>query len=125
MRRHFPMRPRPRHIVAVLAVLALACGGLASSGNGTGGAGGAGGGGTKGGGGRGGSDGGGMSCEPAFVEAGTGLAGDAEVPVYHRATSACCPSERGPAPAGQPYGPGVAATCFSDSECTSGADGRC
>jgi hypothetical protein len=119
------MKPRPRHVVAALATLALACGGLATGGSGSGGAGGVGGGGTTGAGGGGGSSGGGMSCEPAFVEAGTGLAGDAEVPVYHRATPSCCPSERGPAPAGQPYGPGVASTCSSNSQCTSGADGRC
>src|ERR1700733_1886364 len=66
-----------------------------------------------------------LSCEPAFVEAGTGLAGNAEVPIYHRATPACCPSERGPAPLTQPYGSGTADGCSSDSECTGGADGRC
>jgi hypothetical protein len=66
-----------------------------------------------------------LSCEPAFVEAGTGLAGDTEVPVYHRAAPACCPSERGPAPLTQPYGTGMAAGCASDSQCSSGADGRC
>jgi hypothetical protein len=65
------------------------------------------------------------SCEPAFVEAGTGRSGDAEIPVYHRAAPACCPSERGPAPSTQPYTSGMAAGCTSDSQCTSGADGRC
>jgi hypothetical protein len=76
---------------------------------------------------EGGKDGGGLSCEPAFLEAGTGLAGDAEIPIYHRATPSCCPSERSPGPPTQPYGPGVASPggCTSDSQCTSGADGRC
>ncbi|HEY1695248.1 MAG TPA: hypothetical protein VGG39_23935 [Polyangiaceae bacterium] len=68
---------------------------------------------------------GGASCEPAFLEAGTGVAGDAEVPLVHRAVPSCCPTARGPAPPTQPYGPGVASTCSSDSECTSGAEGRC
>jgi hypothetical protein len=68
---------------------------------------------------------GGASCEPAFLEAGTGVAGDAGVPLLHRAMPSCCPTQRGPAPLTQPYGPGVASTCASDSQCTSGADGRC
>jgi hypothetical protein len=68
---------------------------------------------------------GGLSCQPAFLEAGTGLAGDAEVPIYHRAMPSCCPSERGPAPGTQPYGSGMGDSCSSDSQCTSGADGRC
>jgi hypothetical protein len=65
------------------------------------------------------------SCQPAFVEPGTGRVGDAEIPIYHRAAPACCPTERGPAPSGQPYGAGKAAGCASDSQCTGGLDGRC
>lgn len=68
---------------------------------------------------------GGLSCTPAFLEAGTGMAGDAEIPIYHRAMPSCCPSERGPAPGTQPYGTGMAHGCSSDSQCTSGPDGRC
>ena len=68
---------------------------------------------------------GGMSCQPAFLEAGTGLAGDAEIPVYHRAMPSCCPMERGPGPPTQPYGYGMGDGCSSDSRCTSGANGRC
>ena len=68
---------------------------------------------------------GGLSCQPAFLEAGTGFAGDAEVPIYHRAMPSCCPSERGPAPGTQPYATGMANSCSSDSQCTRGADGRC
>jgi hypothetical protein len=66
-----------------------------------------------------------LACEPAFVQAGPGLAGNAEIPVYHRAEPACCPTARGPAPPGQPYGAGEAAGCTSDSQCTNGLDGRC
>ncbi len=68
---------------------------------------------------------GGLSCTPAFLEAGTGKAGDAEIPIYHRPLPSCCPSERGPGPATQPYGSGIAAGCSSDSQCTDGGDGRC
>lgn len=68
---------------------------------------------------------GGLACTPAFLEAGTGAAGDAEVPIYHRAMPSCCPTERGPAPGTQPYGAGVADGCSSDSQCTGGAEGRC
>ena len=67
----------------------------------------------------------GVSCLPAFLEAGTGLAGDTEIPIYHRTMPSCCPSERGPAPGTQPYGTGTANGCSSDSQCTSRADGRC
>jgi len=52
-------------------------------------------------------------------------ASDARVPLYHRSTSASCPSERAPGPSGQPYPVGVATTCTSDSQCTVGTDGRC
>jgi hypothetical protein len=62
-----------------------------------------------------------LSCEPAFVEAGTGLAGDVEIPVYHRAAPSCCPSERGPADPFTPPG----SWCSTDAECSSGPDGRC
>ncbi len=65
------------------------------------------------------------SCQPTFVEPGPGTAGGAEIPIYHRAEPACCPTERGPSPSGQPYGTGQAAGCTSDSQCTSGVDGRC
>jgi hypothetical protein len=65
------------------------------------------------------------SCESTFADASSGLAGDARVPLYHRPSPACCPSERGPGPAGQPYPHGVASTCASDSECTAGVNGRC
>ncbi len=68
---------------------------------------------------------GGLTCTPAFLEAGTGMAGDTEIPVYHRALPSCCPKERGPAPGTQPYGSGTADGCSSDSQCTNGADGRC
>jgi hypothetical protein len=71
---------------------------------------------------------GGLSCEPAFLEAGTGRAGDAEIPIYHRAAPSCCPTERGPAPGTQPYDGGIGGTangCSTDSQCTAGADGRC
>ena len=65
------------------------------------------------------------ACEPTFVDAATASAGDARVPVHHRPMPACCSSERGPGPDGQPYPPGVATTCQSDSQCTAGAGGRC
>ncbi len=65
------------------------------------------------------------SCTPAFVEAGTGMAGDVEIPIYHRALPSCCPTQRGPGPGTQPYGPGTAHGCTSDSQCTDGSDGRC
>jgi len=68
---------------------------------------------------------GGLSCQPAFVEAGSGLAGDAEIPIYHRAIPSCCPSERAAGPPPQPYGSGMAAGCSLDSQCTDGGDGRC
>lgn len=65
------------------------------------------------------------SCVPMVVDAGTASAGDARVPLHHRPTPACCPSQRGPGPAGQPYPSGVASTCMSDSECSAGKNGRC
>jgi hypothetical protein len=65
------------------------------------------------------------SCESTFVDAGTALAGNARVPLHHRPTPACCTSERAPGPAGQPYSSEAASTCTSDSQCTSGGNGRC
>jgi hypothetical protein len=72
------------------------------------------------------------SCKPILVEAGAASMGDAEVPLNHRPTPACCPSQRGPGPscvtticASQPYPSGVAAGCSSDSQCTDGVNGRC
>ena len=63
---------------------------------------------------------------------GPSTAGDTKVPLQHRSTSASCPSQRGPGPscvttscASQPYPSGVASTCSSDSQCTSGVNGRC
>jgi hypothetical protein len=61
---------------------------------------------------------------PTVAEAGTVSTGDAEVPLDHRAAGACCPSQRGPGPSGQPY-PSGSTTCTSDSDCTGGANGRC
>jgi hypothetical protein len=54
-----------------------------------------------------------------------------EVPLDHRSTSESCPSQRGPAPqfcAGgtctdQPFP--APSTCASDSQCTTGVNGRC
>jgi len=111
----------PRRAAVVLLLLVVGCGGGKTIPRSSSDAGG-----TEGGssGDAGGADGG-LSCAPAFVEAGTREAGYAEVPVYHRATPACCPSERGPAPLTQPYPSGVADGCSSDSQCTGGADGRC
>jgi hypothetical protein len=63
-------------------------------------------------------------CELGAVEAGTAPAGDAEVPLNHRPTHACCPSQRSPGPSGQPYSGSVNA-CSSDSQCTAGVNGRC
>jgi hypothetical protein len=69
---------------------------------------------------------------PTVVEAGTASTGDAEVSLDHRATGACCPAQRGPGGPNQPYPPGVASLlaadaggCTSDSDCTSGVNGRC
>lgn len=62
------------------------------------------------------------NCSPAFLEAGTGLSGDVEIPIYHRAAPSCCPSERGEAPA---FTPPAGSGCSTDADCTSGADGRC
>src|SRR5580658_2479964 len=44
-----------------------------------------------------------VACDPTFVEAGASSMSDADVPLNHRPTPACCPAQRGPAPAGQPY----------------------
>jgi hypothetical protein len=70
-------------------------------------------------------------CEPT-VEAGTASAGDAEVPLDHRAAPECCPTQRGPGPPNQPYPPGVASpgvggvgACSSDADCDGGVNGRC
>lgn len=73
----------------------------------------------------GGDGGGSAACTPTFVDAGTGWAGDAEVPVYHRAAPACCTSQRGPGPGGQPYSSQESRGCSSDSQCDGGANGRC
>jgi hypothetical protein len=77
-----------------------------------------------------------IACEPNLVEAGAASGSDAGVPQNHRSTAACCPAQRGPGPSGQPYqtcsGPAgtqcpanMASTCASDSECTTGVNGRC
>src|SRR5580658_2032140 len=73
-----------------------------------------------------------VPCDLNFAEAGTASTGDAEVPLYHRASAACCPSQRGPGGPNQPYLPGFASPlsadaggCTSDSDCTSGVNGRC
>jgi len=74
-------------------------------------------------------------CHPTSIDASVDSSGDTNAPVSHRATSACCSAERGPGPSGQPYlyceatatvcpSPS-ATTCASDSECTSGVNGRC
>ena len=63
-------------------------------------------------------------CELGPVEAATAPAGDAEVPLNHRPTHACCPSQRGPGPSGQPYS-GFENACSSDSQCKAGVNGRC
>jgi hypothetical protein len=69
-----------------------------------------------------------IACEPTSVEAGTVPEGDAEVPLEHRPTPACCPAQRG-GPGGQPYPSDYASDeaggCTSDSQCTSGVNGRC
>jgi hypothetical protein len=64
------------------------------------------------------------ACTPAFLQAGAGRQGDAEVPIYHRAAPSCCPSAR-ERPTGQPYGMGSADGCSTDSQCADGSDGRC
>jgi hypothetical protein len=70
-----------------------------------------------------------VPCTPTVIDAGTASAGDAEVPLNHRATGACCPSQRGPGPPTQPYPTGVASpgpdSCSSDSQCTGAVNGRC
>jgi hypothetical protein len=73
-----------------------------------------------------------VPCEPTLLEAGAASMSDAEVPLNHRPTPACCPAQRGPGPSGQPYPSGVASFlspdaggCTSDSQCTSGVNGRC
>jgi hypothetical protein len=73
-----------------------------------------------------------VACEPALADAGAALMSDAEVPLNHRPTPACCPAQRGPGPSGQPYPSGVASYladdaggCTSDSQCTAGVNGRC
>jgi hypothetical protein len=76
-------------------------------------------------------------CGSTLVEAGTVSASDAGVPMFHRPSVACCPTQRGPGPPNQPYPPGVASACCasgsscadlcctSDSDCTGGPNGRC
>ena len=71
-------------------------------------------------------------CEPITTEAGAISEGDAEVPLNHLATAACCPSQRGSGPPTQPYSAGYASTlapdaggCTSDSDCKAGPNGRC
>jgi hypothetical protein len=73
-------------------------------------------------------------CDSTGTQPTAASTNDSGVPLNHRAAPACCPAQRGPAPSGQPYptcmaGQGcasnVATTCSSDSECTSGANGRC
>jgi hypothetical protein len=77
-----------------------------------------------------------VPCDPGLVDAGAVSTGDAEVPLNHRPTAACCPAQRGPGPSGQPYPTCTyeagsvcpadhATTCSSDSECTAGVNGRC
>jgi hypothetical protein len=70
-----------------------------------------------------------VACDPGFVDAGAVSTSDAEVPLNHRATAACCPAERGPGPSAAPYpaevGQGLSGLCMSDSDCTAGTNGRC
>ena len=63
-------------------------------------------------------------CDPAPADAGTPPAGDAAVPLKHRAAHACCASQRGAGPGGQPYS-GSVNPCTSDSDCKAGVNGRC
>jgi hypothetical protein len=70
------------------------------------------------------------SCAPTpVVDAGAATAGDGAAPLHHRPAAACCPSQRGPGPSGQPYPPGLTSPgpegCSSDSQCTAGVNGRC
>jgi len=64
-----------------------------------------------------------VPCNAVFADAATTSAGEAGVPLNHRAAGACCPSQRGPGPSGQPYPPG--SSCLSDSQCVGGVNGRC
>src|SRR5580658_5584664 len=71
------------------------------------------------------SGGGGFS---AGMDAST--ASDLKVPLYHRATAASCPSQRGPGtPNLQPIcptpPPPSSVCCSSDSQCDGGINGRC
>lgn len=59
------------------------------------------------------------------AKADSAKAADASVPLDHRSTAAACPTERGPGPPTQPYPQGQSAGCASDSDCTSGQNGRC
>jgi len=55
--------------------------------------------------------------------------GGAKVPLYHRATHATCPSQRGPGAPGPPScatpPPPSSVCCTSDSDCDGGSNGRC
>lgn len=58
------------------------------------------------------------------------MVSDARVPLYHRASHAICPSQRGVGGPGlQPIcptpPPPTTVCCFSDSQCDGGANGRC
>ena len=53
---------------------------------------------------------------------GSGGNGSGKVPLQHRSTSASCPSQRGPGPSCTDT---ACSSCFSDSRCTVGANGRC
>ncbi len=63
-------------------------------------------------------------CAPPEAAAPAAPTPDAEVPLYHRATGASCPTTRGPgsAPGNSACAPSC---CSSDSECDAGTNGRC
>ena len=74
--------------------------------------------------GSGGSGGGG-----AFSDGGSGDAKTKRAPEHHRPISAACPTERGPGlprlEGCAPDGGGLSPTCWQDSDCTAGTNGRC
>jgi hypothetical protein len=101
---------RMTHLTSMMALVALGCGGQE----------------------KGTSTGTSTDAGTSPADGGTASEGGSAVPLKHRPAAVSCTSQRAPGPPTQPYPPGQASRlapdaggCTSDSDCTSGLNGRC
>lgn len=63
-----------------------------------------------------------ITCQATWGETGATSTIGTVAPLNHRSSAACCPTRRG---SGPQFSSSRASTCTSDSQCTSGPNGRC